>query len=223
MKLIAGALVTLISLLASVAQSPVPVGSEPRHHLKFENDMVRVFDVIVPPGDATLFHTHASDYTFVSIGDANLKAEVMGSAPVDLVLKDGEARFTKGPVTHRVANLGGAPFRNITIEILSSPVPGGDRKQSRDIPGHKLVLENDRVRVERLVLEPGQSTGMHEHKSSGLGVAVSSGKIVVESPGQKSQTVEFEPGQFRWHTGAMAHKITNAGKTRFEAVDVEWK
>jgi quercetin dioxygenase-like cupin family protein len=223
MKLIAGPLVTLISLLASFAQAPVPVGSEPRHHLKFENDFVRVFDVIVPPGDATLFHTHANDYVFVSIGDANLKAEVLGGKPGDLILKDGETRFTKGPITHRVTNVGSAPFRNITIEILSSPAPGGGAKQSLDIPGHQLVLENDRVRVERLVLEPGQSTGMHEHKLSGLGVAVSSGKIVVESVGHKAETVEFKPGQFRWHTGAMSHKLTNTGKTRFEAVDIEWK
>src|SRR5215216_3093694 len=159
MKLVAGALVTLISLLAPLAQAPVPVGSEPRHHLKFENDYVRVFDVIVPQGDATLFHTHANDYAFVSIGDANLVAEVLGSKPADLILKDGETRFTKGPITHRVTNVGAAPFRNITIEILSSPGPGGDGKQSHDIPSHQPVLENDRVRVERLVLEPGQSTG----------------------------------------------------------------
>jgi quercetin dioxygenase-like cupin family protein len=210
-------------LFPSVAQSPVPVGSEPRHHLKFENDYVRVFDVVVPPGDATLFHVHANDYAFVSIGDARLKAEVLGNQPGDLILKDGEVRFTKGPVTHRVTNVSSAPFRNITIEVLSSPGAKLDEKQSHSIPGHTRVLENDRVRVERVVLEPGQSTGAHEHRLSGLGVVVSAGKIRLESPGQKAQTVQFKPGDFRWHTGAMTHKMTNTGKTRFEAVDIEWK
>ena len=71
MKLFITALVSLLGLLPSVVQSPVPVSSEPRHHLKFENAYVRVFDVMVPPGDQTLFHTHANDYLFVSIGDAN--------------------------------------------------------------------------------------------------------------------------------------------------------
>ena len=228
MKLIASALVSLIAVLAPHAQSPasesaVPVASEPRHHLKFENQYVRVFDVVVPPGDATLFHTHTNDYAFVSIGDANLKAEVPGNQPGPLVLKDGEVRFTKGVITHRVTNMSKATFRNITIEIISSPGGKSDGKLLPDIPHHTPVLENDRVRVERVVLEPGQSTGMHEHALSGLGVAVSSGKITIESPGQKAQMIDLKPGEFRWHTGAITHKLTNTGKTRFEAVDIEWK
>jgi quercetin dioxygenase-like cupin family protein len=223
MKLIAGALLPVIALLAAPAQSPVPVGREPRHHLKFENQYVRVFDVVVPPGDATLFHTHANDYAFVSIGDANLKAEVLGGQPADLVLKDGEVRFTKGVITHRVTNVSRAPFRNITIEILSSP---GGKNGAADVPvtpGHTLVLENDRIRVERIVLEPGQSTEMHEHALSGLAVVVSAGKIVIESPGKKAETAEFKPGDFRWHTGPVTHKLTNVGKSRFEGVGLEWK
>jgi quercetin dioxygenase-like cupin family protein len=191
--------------------------------LKLENQYVRVFDVVVPPGDATLFHTHANDYAFVSIGDANLKAEVLGGQPADLALKDGEVRFTKGVITHRVTNVSRATFRNITIEVLSSPGGKGDAGHSHNIPGHSLVLENDRLRVERVVLEPGQSTGMHEHALSGLGVVVSPGKVVIESPGQKAQTVEFKPGDFRWHTGPVTHKLTNTGQSRFEAVDLEWK
>jgi quercetin dioxygenase-like cupin family protein len=220
MKLFITALVALFGLLPSIVQSPVPVASEPRHHLKFENEYVRVFDVVVPPGDATLFHTHANDYLFVSIGDANLKAEIMGNQPGTLILKDGEVRYTKATITHRIANLTKEPFRNITIEVLKSP---GSQAGLTEIAGHTLVLENDRVRVERLILEPGQSTNMHEHSLSGLGVAVSGAKVMIESPGQKPQTVDFKPGEFRWHDGKIAHSLKNVGKTRFEAVDIEWK
>jgi quercetin dioxygenase-like cupin family protein len=223
MKLFIAALVSLFGLVPSVVQSPVPVASEPRHHLKYENDYVRVFDVVVPPGDATLFHTHANDYLFVSIGDANLKAEVMGNQPGNLILKDGEVRYSKATITHRVGNLSKDTFRNITIEVLKSPGGQAGAAQQAQIEGHTLVLENDRVRVERLILEPGQSTGMHEHPLSGLGVAVSGAKVMIESPGQKPQTVEFGPGDFRWHGGKIAHSLKNIGKTRFEAVDIEWK
>ena len=223
MKLFITALVSLLGLLPSVVQSPVPVSSEPRHHLKFENAYVRVFDVVVPPGDQTLFHIHANDYLFVSIGDANLKAEVMGNQPGDLILKDGEVRYSKATITHRVANQAKEMFRNITIEVLKSPGGQPGATNQPQIPGHTLVLENDRVRVERLILEPGQSIGMHDHLLSGLGVAVSAAKIVLESPGQKPQTVELKPGDFRWHDGKISHSIKNVGKTRFEAVDIDWK
>ena len=122
MKLFITALVSLLGLLPSVVQSPVPVSNEPRHHLKFENAYVRVFDVVVPPGDQTLFHIHANDYLFVSIGDANLKAEVMGNQPGDLILKDGEVRYSKATITHRVANQAKEVFRNITTMQLRSSI-----------------------------------------------------------------------------------------------------
>ncbi|MFY9556443.1 MAG: hypothetical protein WAV20_01365 [Blastocatellia bacterium] len=212
----------LAGLFPSSVQSPVPVAAEPRHHLKFENEYVRVFDVMVPPGDATLFHVHSNDYVFVTIGDANLKAEVLGGQPVDLVLKNGEARFSKGPITHRVSNPAQAPFRNITIEILKSPGAAGASTPDTS-PGHSIVLDNERVQVERLVLEPGQSTNMHTHGLSALSVFLSRSKVRVESPGKQSETIEYKPGDFRWRAAPVTHSLKNIGTTRFEAVGIDWK
>lgn len=223
MKFLVAVLLGLLAVLPTLAQESVPIAREPRHHFKFENEYVRVYDVVVPPGDATFFHTHAVDYLFVSIGDANLKAEVLGGQPGDLILKDGDVRFTKGPITHRVTNQSQAEFRNITIEVLKSPKTGTEPPAHKLIAGHTLVLDNDRVRVERLVLNPGDSTGMHSHTLSGLVVAVSAGEIEVAAPGQKGQPVNFAPGDFRWREGRVTHKLTNVGKTRFEAVDIDWK
>jgi len=222
MRFIAIAALLLARLIPVAAQAPVPLSGEPRHHLKFENQYVRVFDVLVPPGDATLFHTHSNDYVFVMIGDANLKAEVMGSAPVDLNVKNGEVRFTKGPITHRVTNPANTPFRNITIEILGSPGSAGASTPDTS-PGHSMVLENDRVRVERLVLEPGQSTNMHTHGLSALSVFLTDSKIRVESPGKKPETIVYKPGDFRWRTAPVTHLLKNIGTTRFEAVGIDWK
>jgi quercetin dioxygenase-like cupin family protein len=222
MRSIAIAALSLAGLVPPSVQAPVPLASEPRHHLKFENQYVRVFDVTVPPGDATLFHTHSNDYVFVMIGDANLKAEVMGSAPVDLNVKNGEVRFTKGPITHRVTNPASTLFRNITIEILGSP--GSAAASTPDTsPGHSNVLENDRVRVERLVLEPGQATNMHTHGLSALSVFLTNAKIRVESPGQKPETIGYKPGDFRWRAAPVTHSLKNVGSTRFEAVGIDWK
>jgi len=204
------------------AQAPVPVSNEPRHHLKFENEYVRVFDVVVPPGDATLYHIHSNDYVFVSIGDATLKAQALGGQPGDLIVKDGETRFTKGPITHRVTNVVNTPFRNITIEILKSPGPVGTATPDNS-PGHSIVLENDRVRVERLILEPGQSTNVHTHNLSALSVFLTKSKVQVESPNAKPETIEYKPGDFRWRAAPVTHSIKNIGTTRFEAVGVDWK
>lgn len=222
MRLLATAALSLIAVFPALAQSPVPVAKEPRHHLKFENQFVRVFDVMVPPGDATLFHVHSNDYAFVSIGDATLKAQVLGGQPADLIVKNGEVRFTKRPITHRVTNIAKAQFRNITVEILGTPGPSGASKRDTS-PGLSTVLDNDRVHIERLVLEPGQSTIMHTHNLSALSVFLTTAKVRVESPGQKPQIMDYNPGDFRWRSAPTTHKLKNIGSTRFEAVGIDWK
>jgi mannose-6-phosphate isomerase-like protein (cupin superfamily) len=222
MKFIASIVLSLIAVLPIAAQAPVPVANEPRHHLKFENQYVRVFDVQVPPGDTTLFHTHANDYLFVSIGDATLKGELVGAQPADLTVKDGECRYSKATITHRVTNIGKELFRNITIEVLKSPgIAAG--AQITEVPGHTLVLDNERVHVERLVIEPGKSIATHTHSRSGLGVAVSAAQIQIQSAGATARTVQFKPGDFQWLDGPVTHSMKNTGNTRFEAIHIEWK
>jgi quercetin dioxygenase-like cupin family protein len=157
------------------------------------------------------------------IGDATLKPQVFGAEPTDLTLKNGEARFSTAPLTHRVTNVAKTTFRNITVEVLGSPGRAGDAPPLDTVPGHTLILQNDRVRVDRLILEPGQSTGMHSHNLAELGVVVSGGKLLIEPKDQKPQETQFKPGEFRWSEGARSHTIKNIGRTRFEAVTIEWK
>ena len=222
MRSLAVAVLSLCGLLPSTFQSPVPLASEPRHHLKFENEYVRVFDVVVPPADTTLFHVHSNDYAFVSIGAARLKAEVMGGQSGDLILKDCETRFTKGPITHRVTNVADTPFRNITIEVLRSP--GRAAPSTPDTsPGLSMVLDNERLHIERLILEPGQSTSLHTHGLSALSVFLTKARVRVESPGAKPETIDYKPGDFRWRAAPVTHSIKNIGSTQFEAVGIDWK
>ena len=213
----------VLALFTTAFQSPVPVANEGHHHLKFENKYVRVFDVVVDPGDETLYHIHSNDYVFVSIGPATLKAQIPGAQQTDLILKDGEARYTKGPITHRVINVGKTLFRNLTIEVLASPYIKDDGTQEKTVTGRTIVLENDRVRVTRLVLEPGQSTGMHSHNLIGLSVIVTNSKVAFDVPGQPQQISEFQPGTFNWHAEKRTHSVKNIGTSRFEAVEIEWK
>ena len=91
------------------------------------------------------------------------------------------------------------------------------------MPGHSVVLENDRVRIDRQTLEPGQSTGLHTHTLMSLGVCVSPARVEYSEPGGKSETADLKAGQFSWHPTARTHSLKNVGKTRFEAIEIEWK
>ena len=52
------------------ATHSVPVYEEPHHRLVFQNQYARVMDVLIPPGEATLFHTHANPLAAAVIQDA---------------------------------------------------------------------------------------------------------------------------------------------------------
>ena len=113
----AGLLFLATATLAQHQQS-VEITSEPNHHLVFENEYVRVFDVTVAPRATTLVHRHNHDYLFVTLGDSDVVSVRPGEKPVSLKLKDGEVRFTPGNFAHAAVNQADRPFHNITIELL---------------------------------------------------------------------------------------------------------
>lgn len=203
-------------------QSPVEISGEPRHHPKLENEFVRIWDVTVPAGEATLWHVHRNDNVVVTFADANLRLESATAAPAEAQWKFGEVRFAKATYVHRAINTGATPFHNLTIELLKSP---GPQEQSPKYPITRTpVLENERVRVFRVTLEPGQSTAMHTHVFAGLSIALTSGEIEITTEGKKpADKLSLPLGDVRWRAGAVTHSVKNVGKTRFEAVDVELK
>ena len=56
-------------VFASVAivAAQVPVSKEPRHHVTFENQQLRILDVNIPPGDKSLEHRHELDIATISM------------------------------------------------------------------------------------------------------------------------------------------------------------
>lgn len=114
-----GALILALLLSSpALAQTVVPITSEPHHHLVISNDFVRVFQVEVPPKAETLYHQHDYDYLYVAIGDADVASTRLHEKPVVVKLKEGEVEFSKGPFAHKATNNSTRPFRNVTIELL---------------------------------------------------------------------------------------------------------
>src|SRR5215204_1174014 len=101
-------LLLLALLLPAPGQTPVPVEKEPRHRLKFENRYVRVFDVLIPTKDTSLFHTHVHDGVGIKLTDARIRDEPAGGSPDDITVTRGAVSFAlrPSPLTHRVGNIG---------------------------------------------------------------------------------------------------------------------
>ncbi|MGZ5437105.1 MAG: hypothetical protein ACXWID_17140 [Pyrinomonadaceae bacterium] len=218
-------LLTLV-LPAPAQQSPVPIENEPRHPLKFENQYVRVFNVFIPVGKTTLFHIHKHDAVGIRLTDSRIKDEPQEGAPAETSFKRGEVSFAyrPSPLIHRVSNIGSTDFRNIFVEILpQAPGASTTAVPLENVAGYTVAVENNRVRVLRLVLAPGQSTGMRAHVLPTLSVAVTKGKIVIETSDKKPRTKKFKPGETEWREVGAKYSLKNIGSAPFEIIDIELK
>ena len=217
-------------LMAQGSTTPemqVPAIREPHHFVKLDNKYARVLDVTVEPFSGTLYHIHENPYFWISIGAATLRGQSLGAKEIiNIEPVDAEVRYSPA-LTHRVGNIAATPFRNITVQIQAKDdvSPGTSFHATPKPAGYqgKPVLDNELVYIERLILEPGQSTGRYTLPKSGMYIAARNGVITVERPGSQPHRIEIKAGEFEWHTGPTTHTITNAGKTRFEAIEAVWK
>ncbi|HVF86376.1 MAG TPA: hypothetical protein VM866_02250 [Pyrinomonadaceae bacterium] len=189
----------------------------------FSNKYVRVIDAEVRAGDTTLFHTHIEDNAPVAISGGRMRTEVMGGKVSESSVETGGVWFARGSYTHKISNIGPTPLRFVDAEVLASPGIASSDPPLDKVPGLKLEMENERVRIYRVKLTPGQSTGMHSHALAGLDVAITRGKVAVISGDRKREAIETKPGGFSWRGGAGDHSIENVGQSIYEAVEIEWK
>ena len=173
------------------------------------------------------------DDRHLDLDDADLTEQVLadldrilgvGAAPTEVQWNFGDVRFGKATYVHRAMNVGATPFHNLTIEILKSPSGSPELSRVKEPATRVPILENERVRVYRLSLAPGESTPTHTHPLPGLAVMITSGEIEITTAGKPTPDHLTVPvGDVRWRPTATTHAIKNIGKARFEAVDIEFK
>lgn len=85
---------------------------------------------------------------------------------------------------------------------------------------YKLLNENDRVRVLKLVSKPGDVAKMHHHPDHVI-YALSGGKAKLTSGG-KTQEMEIKTGSVMF-LEAQDHEMKNVGKTTMSLIVTELK
>ena len=99
----------------------MPRGSEPLGDIAsvvlYENERVKVWNLIVEPGEASAWHLHERDYVTVTVEGGGLTVEYedgtadRGSAQVGSWQYHGDHRV------HRVVNSTTQRFKNVLIEL----------------------------------------------------------------------------------------------------------
>jgi quercetin dioxygenase-like cupin family protein len=98
-----------------MAQDPTKVAPN-QYKLLFENDRVRVMEVVLKAGESIVTHSHPDHFVYV-ISPGKLKLTPQGKEAQELETKEGEVLWLDGPVTHSGANTGTTDFRGIVVEL----------------------------------------------------------------------------------------------------------
>lgn len=86
---------------------------------------------------------------------------------------------------------------------------------------HKVLLENDQVRVLGVRIKPGETVGMHSHPTNVI-YYLSDGKLKLTYPDGKTEEREVKAGAAVW-SDAATHAAENVGTADFNEVQIELK
>ena len=204
----------------------VDVRDEPQHRHEFENDRIRIYDVLLPPGYVALNHAHTVDTIYVAVQGAKVMIKpLLGSIPVatDRPIPTGivfwNEHSTK-PVIHGVTNTDTHAARLVGVELkfeqtslVRKPLSGG---------GLQLRDTHKKVRVYDLELAPGESTGELVIDFSGLIIALTEGTVERISDKGVRQVAALEPASWVLLDAPGNVTLSNVGISTFKAVIYEF-
>jgi mannose-6-phosphate isomerase-like protein (cupin superfamily) len=201
-----------------------------------ENDRVRVWDMVIPPGEHCEKHIHRLPYFYI----------VVEPGLIDFVDPDNpsdrrQVQFTldqigfreiapeEPKVDNRLVNVGDRTHRAIVVELKPEPPGGYDRSKiatgaphgGKTAPsenvGTRLMFSNDWVRIWDLSLAPGEQLAKHIHRVDNFFVIISGGLIRFQNPDDPSdhRDVQFEDDQVTFVNvppeGKIDNRLTNIG------------
>lgn len=209
---------------AQTSSGAAPITADPTHKIRFDNGRVRMYEVILQKGEATLVHEHRADSFNVFFRTAEITNEPHGGKPRVLRIPAGAVRFAstaKGPFSHRIVDTGDATFHVVAMELLAPPRASVVSASQRPSPPFKVELENQRGRVYRISLAPGESTEMFSRPAGSAVFATSTGRLSESPDGRPTRLWDLEPGNFRWIDQDERVSLKNEGTTPIELIEID--
>jgi quercetin dioxygenase-like cupin family protein len=203
------------------ASAPVLVENEPLHHVVLKNESVVVLHLTLPPGERTLYHTHSHDRVAVNLSSTSITQQTLNeqegppsaTEPGNFTVY----RLAGSSLTHRVHNIGSAPFDVLDVELLERPATPSSAVAAA------IAGENPSARVYNWVLSPGSVSAMHTHQRPYLIVSAKGFMLKMSSSDGQSSVHEVKPGDFHWVDAKVTHSLANAGSTEGQIVEIELK
>jgi len=141
-------------LLTFALDAQIPVAEEPLHHIIYEDDEVRVLEIIALPGDTAIMHQHDYNYCYLAVKGGKLWLLDKEKDSREVNLPDhycgGKFDLIGNPFVHRFANIDTSQIQFFTVEHKGSP-PKAVKVINRT---DDIILENDLFMVRKMEINP---------------------------------------------------------------------
>ncbi len=207
---------------------------DPDGDVVLENKHVVLQRLVVPPGEWEGIHSHPGNQIYVHIKGGEWSGRIGGKSEYSgIVDEDGAVGWMDAiPLSagHDSGNTGDTPIDLIYVTLKSdAPIAPGVEYAPQIYPNIplELLLENDRVIVQRVRVEPGQWTGIHSHPGNQVYIHIKGG-IWSERLGGVQLPSEplSKAGSVGWVDAvdlSVGHEYGNTGDTTIELVLVTLK
>jgi quercetin dioxygenase-like cupin family protein len=240
-------LVTAIACSAQVGEAQMKVAEDDKPFLLnypniedsdgkvvLTNEHVVLQRLVVPAGEWEGIHSHPGNQLYVHIKGGEWSGRLGGESEyAGIVSPDGEVGWMDAiPLSagHDSGNTGDTPIDLIYVTLKDdTPIAPEAEHAPQDYPNIplELLLENDRMIVQRVRVEPGQWTGIHSHPGNQVYVHIKGGTWSERRGGVQSAPAAFmQAGSVGWvHAVDLSegHEVGNTGDTTIEVVLVTIK
>lgn len=222
----------IIVFMTALVRAQIPVTKEPHHHIVFENAEFRIMDVNVPPGEATLDHSHDRDLVTVAMSSgAEVRTQNAGEQWANRPRRpvgDVETSEYAGKVTtHKFETMGKTTYQLFAVENLKAS--GWSPTPAVSAAGTTLAKESRAFRVYNIALGNDRQQTSHTHAVPTI-VVLLSGKVMSEGPDEKAKANApapvglkqiDRPGQWVLVPAGDAHHLVRLGKDEGQIVEIE--
>ena len=195
-----------------------------------ENEHVVLQRLVVPAGEWEGIHSHPGNQLYVHIKGGEWSGRLGGKSEYSgIVSEDGEVGWMDAiPLSagHDSGNTGDTPIDLIYVTLKGDAPIAPEVEHAPQIYPNiplELLLENDRMIVQRVQVEPGQWEGIHSHPGNQVYIHIKGGIWSGRRGGvQSPPSPPRETGSVGWMDAIDISEGHESGNTGDTTIDLIW-
>ena len=208
-------LIIVLLLKLSDLSGQVPVHQEPRHHPVFQNEAIRILNVLLPPGDTSEYHVHTTPSLFIRLSGTVTGSQLQGGKAASGKSVAGTLLFENlAPPhirTHRVWNADADTFHVMDVELLFKD--SGFAQSPLISTGLTLEIDTPWVRAYRLNLLNGTDFLPENRNKPFMLISFDAASVQIKQNGN-TKTLALKAGSFIEIKSKRSFSLKNvSGKT----------